>query len=178
MKVQNMARCALLASLMCICAWISFPLGDISITLQTFALFLILGLLGGKLGSLVCLLYLILGAVGLPVFSGFRGGLGTLLGTSGGYILGFLATALVYWLVTTLFGTGFPVRLAAALLGLLICYGLGTAWYYCFYLNTGNSLSFGLILVKCVIPFILPDLLKLAAALAFREKLKKFILPS
>ena len=178
MKVRNMARCALLASLMCICAWISFPLGDISITLQTFALFLTLGLLGGKLGSLVCLLYLTLGAVGLPVFSGFRGGLGTLFGTSGGYILGFFATALIYWLITSLFGNGLPARLAAAFLGLLVCYGFGTAWYYYFYLNTGSLLSFGLIVVKCVIPFILPDLLKLAVALALSEKLKKFILPS
>ena len=178
MKVRNMARCALLASLMCICAWISFPLGDIAITLQTFALFLTLSLLGGKLGSLVCLLYLTLGAVGIPVFSGFRGGLGTLLGATGGYIFGFLAAALVYWLVTAISGHRFPVRLLGCLLGLVTCYGLGTLWFYLVYMDTGSSLSVGLILAKCVLPYLLPDLAKLAVALALGEKLKRFIHPS
>ena len=178
MKVRNMARCALLASLMCICAWISFPLGDIAITLQTFALFLTLTLLGGKLGSLVCLLYLALGAVGLPVFSGFRGGLGALLGTTGGYIWGFLAAALVYWLTTAILGQRFPVRLLGCLLGLIACYSLGTLWFYLVYLNAGSSLSIGLILAKCVLPYLLPDLAKLSAALVLGEKLKRFIRPS
>ena len=177
MKVRNMARCALLTALLCICAWIGFPLGDVSITMQTFGLFLALGLLGGKNGSLVCLLYLLLGALGLPVFSGFRGGLGTLLGATGGYILGFLAAALVYWLITTLLGTRLPIRAGASLLGLLVCYGFGTLWYALIWTKAGG-LSLGLILGKCVLPYLLPDLLKLGLALAATEKLKRIILPS
>ena len=177
MKIRNMARCALLTALLCICAWIGFPLGDVSITMQTFGLFLALGLLGGKNGSLVCLLYLLLGALGLPVFSGFRGGLGTLLGTTGGYILGFLAAALVYWLITTLLGTRLPIRAGASLLGLLVCYGFGTLWYALIWTKTGG-LSLGLILGKCVLPYLLPDLIKLGLALAATEKLKRIILPS
>lgn len=177
MKIRNMARCALLTALLCICAWIGFPMGDVSITMQTFALFLTLGLLGGKSGSLVSLLYLLLGSVGLPVFSGFRGGLGTLLGATGGYILGFLAAALVYWLITALLGTRLPIRAGASLLGLLVCYGFGTLWYALIWTKAGG-LSLGLILGKCVLPYLLPDLIKLGLALAATEKLKRIILPS
>lgn len=177
MKIRNMTRCAILTALLCICAWIGFPLGDVSITLQTFGLFLTLGILGGKNGCLVCLLYLLLGAVGLPVFSGFRGGLGTLFGATGGYILGFLAAALVYWLTTALLGQRFPVRVMASVLGLAVCYGFGTLWYALVW-TEGGSLSLGLILGKCVLPYLLPDLVKLSLAIAAAEKLKRIILPS
>ena len=173
MKSRDLARCALFTALMCLCAWISLPLGDAVITLQTFSLFLTLMLLGGKLGSLVCLVYLLLGGVGLPVFSGFRGGFGMLLGTTGGYLWGFLLCALVYWLITGLFGSRF--RLVACLAGLLLCYALGTAWFYWVYLQVGSSLSIGFVVLKCVIPYILPDLLKLFLALALSKKLKRFV---
>jgi biotin transport system substrate-specific component len=170
-----MARCALFSALMCLCAWISFPFGESAITLQTFALFLTLELLGGKYGSLVCLVYLLLGAVGLPVFSGFRGGFGMLLGTTGGYLWGFLLCALLYWLITALLGKGFPVRLVTYLAGLLLCYALGTFWFYCVYLQAGSALSIGFVLLKCVVPFVLPDLLKLSLALALAKKTKRFL---
>ena len=176
MKIRNMTRCAILTALLCICAWIGFPLGDVSITLQTFGLFLTLSTLGGKNGCLVCLLYLLLGAVGLPVFSGFRGGLGTLFSATGGYILGFLAAALVYWLITELLGGRFPVRVMASLLGMAVCYGFGTLWYTMVWTH-GGSLTLGLILGKCVLPFLLPDLIKLSLALWATEKLKRIILP-
>lgn len=171
MKSQNLARCALFAALMCLCAWISLPLGDTAITLQTFALFLSLELLGGKYGSLVCLLYLLLGAVGLPVFSGFRGGVGMLLGTTGGYLWGFLACALLSWLITGLFGHRF--RLLGYLAGLILCYALGTLWFYWVYLRAGSAVGIGFVLLKCVVPFVLPDLLKLSLALVLSKKLKR-----
>ena len=89
----DMAYIALFAVLLTVCAWISVPL-PVPFTLQTFAIFAALGILGGRRGTWAVAVYLLLGAVGLPVFSGFRGGLGALLGTTGGYILGFLALAL------------------------------------------------------------------------------------
>ena len=172
MQSKNIARCALFSALMCLCAWISLPLGESPITLQTFALFLTLELLGGKYGSLVCLIYLLLGGMGLPVFSGFRGGLGMLLGTTGGYLWGFLLCALLYWLLTGLLGRRF--RIPACLGGLLACYALGTAWFYWVYLSAGNPVGIGFVLLRCVVPFILPDLLKLFLALALAKKLKRF----
>lgn len=175
MKIRNMVLCALFAAQMCICAWISVPLGDVAFTLQTFSLYLTLGLLGGKKGSLVCLVYLLLGAVGLPVFSGFRGGLGVLLGTTGGYVAGFLAAALLYWAATHCFGDAFPVRFVVSLLGLLACYALGTAWFMTVYLQSGNPIGFGAVLMKCVVPYVLPDTVKLALAMLLTAKLKPLL---
>ena len=172
MQIKNMARCALFAALLCLCAWIYLPLGQNPITLQTFALFLTLELLGGKYGSLVCLVYLLLGAAGLPVFSGFRGGFGMLLGATGGYLWGFLLCALLYWLITALFGKRF--HLLGCLLGLVLCYGLGSFWFYRVYLQAGSPLGIGFVILKCVVPFVLPDLVKLFLALALSKKLKRF----
>lgn len=175
MQIRAMAQCALFSALMCICAWISVPLADFAFTLQTFGLFLTLGLLGGKKGSVVCLVYLLLGAVGLPVFSGFRGGLGTLLGTTGGYIMGFLAAALVYWGVTSFLGKSLPVRLTALILGLLTCYTFGTVWFLAVYLQGGSTVGLGAVLAKCVLPYLVPDGIKLTLALVLTEKLKPMI---
>ena len=102
MKARNMALCGLFTAILTVCAWISIPVGDMVITLQTFGIFLTLGLLGGKYGTVTMLVYLLLGAVGAPVFSGFRGGLGALLGTTGGYLFGFMLTCLCYRLLTGL----------------------------------------------------------------------------
>ena len=93
MRTQELARAALFAALIAICSWISIPTA-VPFTLQTFAVFLALGVLGGKLGTLSVAVYLLLGAVGLPVFAGFQGGLGALLGATGGYLAGFLLTLL------------------------------------------------------------------------------------
>lgn len=170
-----MVLCALFAALMVICAWISIPVLDIAFTLQTFAVFLSLGVLGGRRGSLVCLLYLLLGAVGLPVFSGFRGGIGTLLGVTGGYIWGFLATALVYWGVTALLGETLFRRGAAMVLGLLVCYACGSAWFLMVYVQEGSAMGMGAVIAKCVLPYLLPDAVKLALALSLAQRLKRVI---
>ena len=95
LRTRDMTYIALFAVLMIVCAWISIPITTISFTLQTFAVFAALLTLGGRRGTYAVVVYLLLGAVGLPVFSGFRGGPAALLGATGGYILGFLASALV-----------------------------------------------------------------------------------
>lgn len=172
MKVKNMVLCAMFAALLCLCAWIAVPLGDAVVTMQTFGLFLTLGVLGGKRGCAAVLVYLLLGAVGLPVFSGFRGGLGALLGVTGGYILGFAALALVYWMISALLPDKLPVRVCACILGLLVCYGFGTVWFYVLYVKGGNAIGIGAVLLKCVVPYLLPDGIKLVLAVALSEKIK------
>ena len=176
MKTRNMAQCALFAALLVLCAWLCVPAGDTAFTLQTLGVSLTLLLLGGKRGTGAIGVYLLLGFVGLPVFSGFQGGIGALMGATGGYILGFLAAAVVYWLMTGLLGSRFWIRLVASLLGLIVCYGFGTLWYALVWARGGMAL--GLILGKCVVPYLVPDLIKLGLALAATEKLKRFILPS
>ena len=175
MKVRNMVLCAMFAALLAVCAWISLPVADVAFTLQTFGVALALGLLGGKRGSAAIFVYLLLGAVGAPVFAGFRGGIGTLLGATGGYIAGFLLWGLVYWLVTALWGESGKLRLLGMLLGLLLCYAFGTVWFYLGYLENGSNMGLGLILVKCVVPYLLPDAIKLTLAHLLTQRLKPFI---
>ena len=96
MKAKPLVYTAVMAALITVCAWITIPT-VVPFTLQTFAIFLAVGVLGGKLGSLAVGVYLLMGAVGLPVFSGFSGGLGSFAGVTGGYLVGFLLIALVMW---------------------------------------------------------------------------------
>ena len=92
-KTKDMAYIAVFAVLIAVCSWISIPT-TVPFTLQTFAVFLTVGVLGGKRGSLAVLVYILLGCVGVPVFAGFSGGIGVLAGQTGGYIVGFLFSAL------------------------------------------------------------------------------------
>ena len=173
-RTVDLAYTALFAVLMTVCAWISVPL-PVPFTLQTFAICAAMGLLGGRRSTWAVAVYLLLGAVGLPVFSGFRSGLGALLGNSGGYILGFLAMPLVYWLVTALLGERTWVTAAAMLLGLLVCYAFGTVWFVVLYTQTSGPITVGAALGMCVIPFVVPDLVKLGLALALTRRLRERI---
>lgn len=173
MKARNMALCGLFTAVLAICAWISMPMGDTVITLQTFGIFLTLGLLGGKRGTVTVLVYLLLGAIGAPVFSGFRGGLGALLGTTGGYIFGFMSTSILYWIMTSIKDTP-RIRLIAMVLGLLLCYICGSWWYLTRYLTAAQT-TLGLVLLKCVVPYLIPDAIKLTLAWILTGKLKRFV---
>ena len=167
MNIRVMARCALFTALMSICAWLSIPTPTGVISMQTFCLFLALTVLGGKQGTLVCLLYLLLGAAGAPVFTGFRGGLGVLLGPTGGFIGGFLVGALVYWLLTALKCKPLPVLIWA----LGVCYLFGAVWYKILFPHNGWQA----VAAACILPYILPDILKLTLAAALSKKLKRFL---
>ena len=168
----DMTRIALFAVLLAICAWISLPLPPIPVTLQTFALFSALLFLGGRRGTCAVAVYLLMGAVGLPVFSGFRSGLGVLLEATGGYLLGFLATALIYWAITA--RTNQRAAIPACLLGLLGCYTFGTVWYLLLY-SGASAAGLPAILASCVLPFLLPDLVKLALACLLAKRLKPIL---
>ena len=159
-----MVLCSLFAALLVICAWISVPVFDIAFTLQTFGVFLTLGLLGGRRGSAAIAIYLLLGAAGMPVFSGFRGGLGMLAGVTGGDLWGFLASGLVYRALER-FG-----QLPAMIAGLLACYACGSAW---FYLYAGGGLW--VILLRCVVPYLIPDAVKLALAHVLTRRLARHL---
>lgn len=171
---MDLAYTALFTVLLAVCAWITVPL-TVPFTLQTFGVFAALGTLGGRRGTYAVAAYLLLGLAGLPVFSGFRGGPGVLLGTTGGYILGFLASALLYWAVTARFGSRPGVMAAAMVLGLVVCYGFGTAWFLAAYARTTGPVGLWTALGLCVFPFIVPDLAKLALALALSRRLARYL---
>lgn len=161
---KNMVLAALFAALTAVCAWITVPVSDIGITLQTFGVFLTLGLLGGKWGTVSILTYLLLGAAGLPVFSGFRGGFGVLLGVTGGYLWGFLLSGLAYWAVSRL------GRLPAMIAGQLVCYLCGSLW---FSLYAGGG--FWAAAAYCVAPYLLFDAGKLWLAYSLSRRLSRHI---
>lgn len=170
-KVLDMAYIGIFAALMAVCAWITIP-APLPFTLQTMGVFLTVGLLGGRRGTWAVLTYLLLGAVGLPVFSGFTGGVGALLGATGGYLAGFLVSALFMWAMEALFGRGMPVLALSMVLGLVVCYGFGTVWYLLAY---AGGIGFWAVAAKCVLPFLLPDLLKIALALVLTRRLRRHI---
>ena len=174
MKTLDMVYIALFACLMAICSWISIP-GEVPFTLQTMGVFLAIGLLGGKRGTLAVLVYILMGAVGLPVFSGFTGGIGKLVGVTGGYIVGFLASALVMWAMEALLGRKKWVLAVSMVVGLLICYAFGTAWFMVLYTSSKGAITLGAVLGMCVIPYIIPDAIKIAVALLLTNILKRFV---
>lgn len=176
-RTLDLVYIALFAVLTAVCAWITIPMPKpmVQFTLQTFAVFMALSALGGRRGTYAVVVYLLLGAVGVPVFSGMQGGLGVLLGSTGGYIIGFIAMALVYWLVTARLGESLPVTIAAAVLGLAVCYAFGTAWYLVVYTSANGPLGLMTALGWCVFPFIIPDLCKLALAVVLSRRVKKFL---
>lgn len=172
--LKNLALIGVFAVVIALCAWISVP-AAVPFTLQTFGICCTLGLLGGKRGTLAITIYILLGAVGVPVFAGFAGGPGVLLGTTGGYILGFIAMGLLYWGITALFGTRTAVMAAAMVVGLLACYAFGTLWYMIAYARQSGAIGLGVALSRCVVPFLLPDALKLALALLISKRVSRHI---
>ena len=171
MSVRNLARCALFVAAMTVCAWLAVPLPAVPVTMQSFALFLALLLLGGKYGSLVCGVYLLLGCVGAPVFSGFRGGAAVLAGPTGGFLVGFMVCTLTYWLLTAVFGKNF--RAFGLVIGWVLCYGFGCGWLLLFYPQ--NGVSVWTAVGGYVLPFLLPDGIKFAAAYFLSKKLSRIV---
>ena len=166
---RQLAACAMGIALIACCSWLSVP-ATVPFTLQTFAVCLVTALLGWKLGLLTVTGYLLLGLVGAPVFAGFKGGLGALLGPTGGYLIGFLFTALATGLAAERFGRGLKALLPAMALGIALCYVFGTAWFVLVYSRTSGPIGLGTALAWCVLPYLIPDGVKLvlAAVLAGR----------
>ena len=161
---------ALFSVFITLCAWIQFPL-VIPVTLQTFGVFLCLLMLGGYLGTISVLTYICLGLVGLPMFSGFQGGVSALLGASGGYILGFLGLALIYWLFEKVFSKK-AADYVSLPLGLIVCY-LHGAWWYSGVYTSGKSFIASFLTLTAI--YIIPDTIKLLLALVLNNRISAYL---
>ncbi|MBR4724335.1 MAG: biotin transporter BioY, partial [Lachnospiraceae bacterium] len=159
LSITSMIYIALMAVIITICSWISIP-GPVPFTLQTFAVFTALLLLGTRDGLISIVVYLLLGAVGVPVFSGFSGGIGHLLGPTGGYLIGFIVMGFVFGIVRHFIKHPLASAITASILGLAACYAFGTVWFVIVYTQTKTAITFGAALSLCVIPFIIPDAIK------------------
>ncbi len=164
-KAIHFVLCALFAALTVVLAQIAIPIGPVPISLATFSVFIAGALLGAKLGAICQAVYVLLGAVGVPVFAGFKGGLGVLVGPTGGYIAGYILAAWFVGLIAEKFGNKLWGLFLAMLAGFFAYMITGTGW---FMFITQNGLAEALMI--CVVPFLLGDALKmiLAATLAYR----------
>ena len=165
----DMAYIAIGAVLIAICSWISIPV-VVPFTLQTFAVFLLIMLLGGMKATISVTVYILVGAVGVPVFAGFGAGIGVLFGKTGGYIIGFLFMGPIFWLITKLFGKKLLVQILALVTGLLVCYAFGTAWFMYIYMRDTGDVGLMTVLSWCVFPYIIPDAVKMAVAILISKK--------
>lgn len=169
-KTIDMLYIALAAILIAICSWISIPT-VVPFTMQTFAVFCVLSILGGRRGTMAIILYLILGAIGIPVFAEFTAGIGIIIGTTGGYMVGFIFIGLIYWMTVELFGKRLWVEIVSMICGLFICYAFGTAWFMVVYARTSEAVGIATALAWCVVPFVIPDLVKLGLALLLARRI-------
>lgn len=172
MKVKDMTLTAVMAALVCIAGPLTIPAGPIPLSLATFAVYLSGAVLGKKRGTIAVALYLLIGIIGVPVFSGFSGGFQKLAGVTGGYLVGYLPCAFLsglgaeraeeesrIWIL--------PAKMAA---GTAVLYTIGTAW---FMIQSGNAL--GTALSLCVVPFLPGDAVKIAAAVMLTVPVRKAV---
>ena len=198
-KTTYLALCGLFAAIMAVCSMITIPLGftPVPINLGTLGVFLTGGMLGRKYGTISMAVYVLIGAIGVPVFAGFKGGLAVLAGPTGGYIIGYIVAVFLIGLIIE-FATsrhkeaprnketsrnknaagnspsrlcpGYATTAIAMVIGLLACYLLGTIW---FIISTGTGVWASL--VACVIPFLPGDAIKIAAATILVCRLRRIL---
>lgn len=173
MSVKKMLTTVMATCLIAICSWISIPFA-VPFTLQTFAVFFAVLFLGGRYASLSIAVYLVLGIAGVPVFSGFGGGMGYLLGPTGGYLIGFLLISAMYAVFENKAGESRIKKAAVLSAGLVLCYAAGTVWFMTVYngYDGRNALS---VIALCVLPYIVPDALKMTLAIYADKYVKKAV---
>ena len=175
LRTKELILCALFCALTAVGAQLTIPVPYGAITLQLLFMLLAGLMLPPLMSFLSMAVYVLLGLVGAPVFAGFSGGVGVLFGTTGGYIIGFLASALLMWGIETVCGRGKIVLAISMVLGLVVCYAIGTLWFMVVYAKTSGAVGLGTVLGWCVIPFIIPDLIKIGIALLLTERFRKVI---
>lgn len=171
-RTLDLAYIGLSAAIIAACSWISIPIGEVPVTLQTMAVCLVCGLFGFKRGTLATIAYIALGAIGLPVFSGFKGGVGVLAGATGGYIIGFIFTAIIVGLVSDKTQKIWALVISMVL-GIAVCYAFGTVWFRYVFASSDKAISLSKTLALCVTPFIIPDIVKIVIASILTNRLRK-----
>lgn len=155
-NVREMALIALMAAVTCILGPLSVPIGVVPISLTNFAIYLAIYVLGCRRGTISYIVYLLLGLVGLPVFSGFSSGVGKLFGPTGGYLIGFIFMALICGFAIDRFEAKLIPSMIGMILGTIVCYLFGTGW-----LAYQAGMTFYQALAAGVLPFIVGDLVKM-----------------
>ena len=167
-RTKQMVLIALMTAVTCVLGPLSIPLpfSPVPISLTNFAIFLAIFVLGMKNGTISFIIYLLLGAIGVPVFSSFRGGLQVLAGPTGGYLIGFVFLALIMGFALDHFDRKLVPTIIGMIIGMAVCYAFGTVW-----LAKLLSLSFKEGLMMGVIPYLAGDAAKIIIAAIVGPKL-------
>ncbi len=170
MKTKSMTIIGLVTAMLCIMGplTIAVPISPVPISLATLAIYFAVYVLGMKRGVISCLLYLLMGMIGLPIFSGFSGGIGKLLGPTGGYLAGYLALALITGIFIEKWQGNRYLQAVGMIFGTSVCYLFGTCW-----LAWQMDMSYYTALGVGVLPFIPGDIVKLAIAITTGPVLRK-----
>lgn len=167
-RTKQMVLIALMTAVTCVLGPLSIPLpfSPVPISLTNFAIFLAIFVLGMKSGTISFIIYLLLGAIGVPVFSSFRGGFQVLAGPTGGYLIGFIFLALIMGFALDHFNRKLVPTIIGMIIGMAVCYAFGTVW-----LAKLLSLSFKEGLMMGVIPYLAGDAAKIIIAAIVGPKL-------
>ncbi|MDE6434540.1 MAG: biotin transporter BioY [Lachnospiraceae bacterium] len=167
LTTKNIALIAVMTAVTCVLAPLSIPIGPVPISLTTVAIYFGLYILGTKRETISCIVYMLIGLAGLPVFSGFTGGPGKLIGPTGGYMMGFVPMAIIAGLVIDKTNGKFILDFLAMVAGTAVCYAFGTIW-----LAYQGQMDFTKALFLGVIPFIPGDLIKMVLAAFFGARIR------
>lgn len=168
MKMKTITTCALFTALMCICGPLSVPIGPVPVSLTNLVLYFAIMVLDTKKTFISYLIYLLIGVIGLPVFSGFQGGLGKVVGPTGGYLVGFLLMVLIGGIMMEKTKANIVLTIVGMILGTAACYVLGTIWFVLI-----MNYEVGPALALCVWPFIPFDLVKIVVAVPVGKVVRK-----
>ena len=166
--LYQLTSCAIMAALLCILAPVSVPVGPVPVTLATLVLYLSVWVLDTKGAVIAAALYLLLGAVGLPVFAGYSGGIAPIIGPTGGYLIGYLLLVLISGLFNKASHDRVVLTGLGMVAGTVVLYAFGTIW---FIIQTKSDIIYAL--TVCVLPFIGFDLAKIVLACAVGRPVSK-----
>ena len=167
-SIYKIALIGVMTAIICIIGPFSIPIGLVPISLTNLIILITVIILGWKMGTISCFIYLLIGYVGMPVFSGFRGGPDRLFGPTGGYLIGFVFLAIISGIFIDKFRGKIYMYVIGMLLGTVVLYAFGTVWF-----AYQQNLSFHAAAVICVIPFIPLDIVKIACAVIIGPIIRK-----
>ena len=168
LTTKDMTETAVMSALLCVLGPFSIPLGPVPLSLATLGVMLSVYILGTLKGTIACLIYLIMGAIGLPVFSGFSGGFAKIAGPTGGYLIGYIFLALIAGWFIQRFNDKIWMQFLGMCLGTAVLYAIGTVW-----LARVTGMTFSESLAAGVIPFVAGDLIKIIVSIFLGRAVKK-----
>ena len=181
--IYDLVLISISAALITVCSWINIPIGPVPFTLQTLAILAVMLTTDGRRGTFAILVYLSLGLVGVPVFAGFKGGVSAFAGPTGGFLIGFVFAALVYWLLESLvFKKLMTTTVKTWVFGVInsvifeiVMYIIGVIWFMTVYAAQTGPVGLVTVMGWCVLPFIIPDIIKLIVAVIIGERARKLV---